>query len=101
VPLRGGAVPGGRGQDCGLGFGPQGTRLAGLARGPGGDMTIEISVPDEWTPGQAIAVRALLQQAMYGGHPLIAAIRADATPDELRDIYSRVEALLRDAGMAA
>ena len=63
-------------------------------------MTIEISVPDEWTPGQAIAVRALLQQAMRG-HPLIAAIRADATPDELRDIYGRVEVLLRDAGMAA
>jgi len=64
-------------------------------------MTIEISVPDEWTPGQALAVRALLQRAMYGGHPLIAAIRADATPDELRDIYGRVEVLLRDAGMAA
>jgi hypothetical protein len=64
-------------------------------------MTIEISVPDEWTPGQAIAVRALLQQAIRGGHPLIAAIRADATPDELRDIYGRVGALLRDAGMAA
>jgi hypothetical protein len=64
-------------------------------------MTIEISVPDEWTPGQAVAVRALLQQAMYGGHPLITAIRSDATPDELRDIYGQVEALLRDAGMAA
>jgi hypothetical protein len=38
---------------------------------------------------------------MHGGHPLIAAIRADATPDQLRDIYGQVEALLRDAGMAA
>jgi len=64
-------------------------------------MTIEISVPDEWTPAQAVAVRALLQKAMHGGHPLIAAIRADATPDQLRDIHGRVEALLRDAGMAA
>ena len=64
-------------------------------------MTIEISVPDEWTPGQAVAVRALLQQAMHGGHPLIAAIRADASPDQLLDIYGRVETLLRDAGMAA
>jgi hypothetical protein len=64
-------------------------------------MNIEISVPDEWTPGQAVAVRALLQQAVRGGHPLIAAIRADATPDELHDIYGRVGALLRDAGMAA
>ncbi len=65
-------------------------------------MTIEISIPDEWTPGQAVAVRALLQQAIYGGHhPLIAAIRADASPDQLRDIYGQVETLLREAGMAA
>lgn len=64
-------------------------------------MTLEISVPDEWTPGQVVAVRALFQQAVHGGHPLIAVIRADATPDQLRDIYARVEALLRDAGMAA
>ncbi len=64
-------------------------------------MTIEISVPDDWTPGQALAVRALLQRAVHSGHPLIAAIRADATPDQLRDIYLRVGTLLQDAGMAA
>jgi hypothetical protein len=64
-------------------------------------MAIEISVPDEWTPGQALAVRALLQRAIHGGLPLIAAIRADVTPDELSDIYGRVGALLREAGMAA
>jgi hypothetical protein len=64
-------------------------------------MTIEISVPDEWTPGQAIAFRALLQRAMTGGLPLITAIRADATPDQLRDAYDQVGALLRQAGMAA
>jgi hypothetical protein len=64
-------------------------------------MTIEISVPDEWTPGQAVAIRALLQQAMHGGQPLIAAVRADATPDQLREIYLQVGALLREAGMAA
>jgi hypothetical protein len=38
---------------------------------------------------------------MHSGHPLIAAIRPDATPDQLRDIYVRVGVLLRDAGMAA
>jgi hypothetical protein len=64
-------------------------------------MTIEISVPDEWTPGQAVAIRALLQQAIHGGQPLIAAVRADATPDQLREIYRQVGALLREAGMAA
>lgn len=64
-------------------------------------MTIEISVPDEWTPGQAVAVRALLQRAVRAGQPLIAAVRADATPGELREIYGRVDALLREAGLAA
>ena len=64
-------------------------------------MTIEISVPDEWTPGQAVAIRALLSRPMHGGQPLIAAVRADATPDQLRDIYRPGRALLREAGMAA
>jgi hypothetical protein len=64
-------------------------------------MTIEISVPDEWTAGQAVAIRALLQHAMHGGQPLIAAVRADATPDQLREIYRQVGVLLREAGMAA
>ena len=63
-------------------------------------MMIEISVPDEWTPGQAIAIRGLLQHAIRGGQPLIAAIRADASPDQIREIYGRVDALLRDAGLA-
>ena len=64
-------------------------------------MTIEIAVPDDWTPGQAVAIRALLQRAMHGGHPLITAIRADATPEQLHDIHDRVGTLLREAGMAA
>ncbi len=64
-------------------------------------MTIEILVPDEWTPGQALAIRALLQRAIHSGQPLIAAIRADASPDQLQDMYRRVGALIRDAGLAA
>ena len=64
-------------------------------------MTIEISVPGEWTPGQALAFRALLQQAMHHGHPLVTAVRADATPDQLHEVYRQVAALLRDAGLAA
>jgi hypothetical protein len=64
-------------------------------------MKIEISVPDEWTPGQALAIRALLQQVLRSGQPLIAAVRADVTPDQLGEIYGQVGALLREAGMAA
>jgi hypothetical protein len=64
-------------------------------------MTIELAVPDEWTPGQALAMRALLQQAFRGGHPIIAFVRSDATPDQVKDIYGRVEALIREAGLEA
>ena len=63
-------------------------------------MTIEISIPEEWTPGRGIALRALLRQAMRGGQPLVTAISAAVTPDRFRDIYERVGALLHDAGMA-
>lgn len=64
-------------------------------------MTIELAIPDEWTPGQALAMRALLQQALRGGHPIVAFVRPDATPDQVKDIYGRVGALIREAGLAA
>jgi hypothetical protein len=64
-------------------------------------MMIEISAPDEWTPGRAVAVRTLPRRAIRGGLPLIAAVRADVTPDALSDSYGRAGALLREAGMAA
>jgi hypothetical protein len=63
-------------------------------------MTIELAVPDEWTPGQVLATRALLQQVLRTGSPIIACIRRDATADQVRDIYLRVENLIRDAGLA-
>jgi len=64
-------------------------------------MTIEISVPDEWTTGQALAVRALLERAVHSGQPLIAVLKPDVTADELRDIYGRVGTLIQEAGLAA
>lgn len=64
-------------------------------------MTIELEVPDSWTPGQALAMRALLQHALRTGPPIIAAVRPDATPDQLEDIYGRLGALLREANLAA
>ncbi|MGE5287565.1 MAG: hypothetical protein ACM3ML_10250 [Micromonosporaceae bacterium] len=64
-------------------------------------MTIEVAVPEYWTPGQALAMRALIQQALRSGHPIISFVRLDATPDQVKDIYERLEALIRDAGLAA
>ncbi len=62
-------------------------------------MNIEIAVPDDWTPGQALAVRQLLQHAMHDAQPVIALVRKDVTADQLRDIYRRIEEVIREAGL--
>ncbi len=62
-------------------------------------MNIEILVPDEWTPGQALAVRALLQHAVLTGQPVIALVRKDVSPDKLQEIYDRINALIDEAGL--
>ena len=64
-------------------------------------MHIEIAVPDEWTPGQALATRRLLQHAVRGRQPLIAFVREDVTADQLDELYRRVNALIREAGLEA
>jgi thiamine monophosphate synthase len=62
-------------------------------------MNIEVAVPDEWTPGQALAMRQLLQHALKTGIPVISIIRKDASADQLKEIYDRVEALIKEAGL--
>jgi hypothetical protein len=62
--------------------------------------TIEIAVPSSWTPGEILAVRALLQQTVSAGYPIVAAVRADATPDQIGEIYARIGLLLRESGLA-
>jgi hypothetical protein len=64
-------------------------------------MTIELDVPNSWSPGQALAVRDLLQKVLRAGHPIIAAVRPDATPDQVEDIYGQLWGLLRAADLAA
>lgn len=63
--------------------------------------TIELAVPQDWTPGQALAMRALLQRALRTGYPVIAVVRPETTPEQLEDIYRRIGALIREAGLAA
>ena len=48
-----------------------------------------------------LAVRALLQQTVSAGYPIVAAVRADATPDQILDLYARLRLLLRESGLAA
>jgi hypothetical protein len=62
-------------------------------------MNIELAVPDEWTPGQTLAVRQLLQHALQTGQRVIALVRNDASEEQLKEIYDRVNALIRDAGL--
>ncbi len=62
-------------------------------------MNIEVAVPDDWTPGQAMAVRQLLQHAMRDAQPVIALVRKDITADQLQDVYRRIEEVIREAGL--
>jgi hypothetical protein len=64
-------------------------------------MTIEVEVPQEWSPGQALATRALLQQVFRSGFPVITCVRPDATPEQVAEFCRRVEDLIREAGLTA
>ena len=64
-----------------------------------GYVNIEVAVPDDWTPGQAMAVRQLLQHALRNAQPVIALIRKDATAEQLQDIYRRIEEVICEAGL--
>lgn len=64
-------------------------------------MYIELKVPEDWSPGLALVTRAILQQAFRCGFPVITCVRADATPEEVRAVYARMEEVIREAGLTA
>lgn len=64
-------------------------------------MKIEIVVPDDWTPGQALAMRQLLQQAVSTALPVVTFVRKDVTAEQLEEIYARIWTLIREAGLQA
>jgi len=64
-------------------------------------MVIELAVPEDWTPGQALAIRQLLQQVMRTAQPIITSVRKDVTADQLKDMQDRIEALIHQAGLQA
>jgi hypothetical protein len=64
-------------------------------------MVIELAVPDDWTPGQALVMRQLLQKVVRTGQPIIIGVRRDVTADQLKDVYDRIGALIREAGLQA
>jgi hypothetical protein len=62
-------------------------------------MTIEIAVPDDWTPGQVLAMRQLLQHAVATAQPVVAFVRKDISADQLTEIYERINALVQETGL--
>ena len=64
-------------------------------------MTLELDLPSDWTPGQTLAVRDLLQHVLRAGLPIVAVVRPDAAPDQVEDIYGRLGAMISEAGLAA
>jgi hypothetical protein len=62
-------------------------------------MNIEVAVPDEWTPGQTLAMRQLLQHSLKTGQPIISIVRKDVTADQLKEAYDRIEALIKGLGL--
>jgi len=65
----------------------------------GAIMTIEIAVPDDWTPGQILAMRQLLQHAVGTAQPIVSFVWRDTTADQLKEIYDRINALIQEAGL--
>jgi hypothetical protein len=44
-------------------------------------------------------VRQLLQHALRDAQPVIGLVRKDVTPEQLQDIYNRIEAVIRESGL--
>lgn len=64
-------------------------------------MKIEVVVPDEWTPGLALAMQQLLQHAVRDGWPLITCLRRGATAEEIEEIDHQIRVLVQGSGLAA
>ena len=64
-------------------------------------MVIEITVPDDWPPALALAIRSLFQQSVNGGYPLVTWARPGADPDAVSQAYARIRAMIEESGLAA
>lgn len=64
-------------------------------------MLLEVDLPDEWPPGLALAVAAMIRGSLRGGFPVVVPIRPDATPEELEMALGAVTRVIQEAGLAA
>jgi hypothetical protein len=63
--------------------------------------TVEVRVPDDWTPEFRPATARLMSKAVADGVPIVMSVRPTATPGQIRDVYQRIQALLEERGLAA
>jgi hypothetical protein len=64
-------------------------------------MEIALRVPEDWSPGLVLALRALLQQAIDRGCPIVTTVRGDAPADEVRRLQASIQVLVQESGLAA
>ena len=64
-------------------------------------MQLEVNLPDEWPPGLALAVAAMIRRSLRDGFPVVIPIRPDATPEEFEAALGAVTRVIQDAGLAA
>jgi hypothetical protein len=62
-------------------------------------MNIEITVPDDWSPELAMSIRSLFQHAVNDGYPIVTWARRDADPEEVKRVCTRIQAMVKDAGL--
>jgi hypothetical protein len=66
-----------------------------------GLMTLEISLPDEWPPGLALAVAQMMRESFKEGFPIIIPVRKDATPEQISAAFERARDAIQNLGLAA
>ena len=64
-------------------------------------MKIVLTIPEEWSPDLALALRAMLQQAIDHGCPIVVSVRPDAPADEIGALEARIRTLVEESGLAA
>ena len=62
-------------------------------------MLIEIAVPDDWPPELAMSIRSLFQHAVNDGYPVVTWARRDADPEQVKRVYARIQAMMKDSGL--
>lgn len=63
--------------------------------------TFEVAVPDNWTPELALAAAQLMRRAVRDGFPIVTSVSENATPEQIHSVYSRINELLEESGLAA